>query len=409
MRSGSSSLQVLVIDQGGKFFGALRDVLPYGDTPINLQHELDEFSGLARAARQLPDIVLVARDLWEQTAEDWTAVFHKLFPGARTKVFFLSGSDDVTELLLPETLRPVHVGKGQAGVLGALEWAADHVELMGCTNLLSAHQIWRFRDYQTPRDERQTILNLCKLAALRDRPSANHIQRIAAYSQCIARHLGMPTSATEALSLASMLHDIGHVNVPEAVLFQAQSLNPDELEMMKAHPRAGHHILSAHEGLTFALAAELTLAHHERWDGSGYPSGLAGEDIPFSARIVAVADAFDLITGSRHDRAHATERAIRHLQRQAGTAFDAFLVAEFEKVVPELQAVMERFPFESDLGHTPNANSMPSPVAHSRRGLAALLDEFEDCQALLVVEKHTSFLAIEAENQHQQFIEFKAG
>ena len=409
MRSGSSSLEVLVIDQGGKFVGTLRDVLPYGDTPINLQHELDGFSGLARAARQLPDIVLVARDLWEQTAEDWTAAFHKLFPGAKTKIFFLSGSDEVTELLLPETLRPVHVGKGHAGVLGALEWATDHAERMGCTSLLSVHQIWRFRDYQIPRDERQTILNLCKLAALRDRPSANHTQRIAAYSRCIARHLGMPTGAAEALSLASMLHDIGHVNVPESVLFKARALNAEELEMMQSHPRAGHDILSAHDGLTFALAAELTLAHHERWDGSGYPFGLAGEDIPLSARIVAVADAFDLITSGRHDRAHAIERAIRHLQSQAGSAFDAFLVAEFEKVVPELLAVMERLPFECDLGHTQNANSMPSPAVLSRRGLAALLDEFEDCQAMMALEKHTSFRTFEAENQHQEFLVFNAG
>jgi HD-GYP domain-containing protein (c-di-GMP phosphodiesterase class II) len=395
MRPRSNPLQILVLERGRRFVGLLRAALPFSDTPARLHHEFDGFAGLAVAARALPDIVFVARELWELPPGEWKAAFHNLFPEAKSRIVFFSTGGTVTELVSPKMSRPVHMSNNHAGALDVLDWAAEQVEFKGSPSLLSVHQLWRFRDYRVSQEERQTILNLSKLAALRDRPSANHPQRMTAYVRCIARQLGLPSAATEALAMASALHDIGHLSVPEDVLFKTDALNDEEVDMMRDHPRAGHHILSAHESLIFSLAAELTFAHHERWDGGGYPLGLSGEDIPLSARIVATADAFDLIVSSRHDTSSSVGRALAHLQQQAGLAFDPWLVAEINKIVHELHKIMESLPFESELGHDQLANGMPSLPALMRRGLAADLDEFEDCQALIALGRRASSASFE--------------
>lgn len=170
-----------------------------------------------------------------------------------------------------------------------------------------------------------------------DNDTGVHIWRMAAYAGALACAAGWPVEEARLLEEAAPMHDTGKIGIPDAVLKKPGPLTPEEWAVMKTHPRIGYDILSHSKAPLFKLAAEVSLYHHERWDGSGYPSGLAGERIPESARIVAVADVFDALTSPRpYKEAWAVERAIQQLQDSAGSHLDARLVRIFISILPRI-------------------------------------------------------------------------
>ena len=157
---------------------------------------------------------------------------------------------------------------------------------------------------------------------------SDHADRVGHIARTIAERLGIAGGYPRQLELAARLHDIGQVAVPSTVLTKAGSLTPDERAQVERHCEAGHAMLRGSRSLLLQLAAEIALAHHERWDGSGYPSGLAGSAIPLSARIVAVADVVDALRRDRDDRpAWPLDQVVEHLRAGAGTLFDPDVVA----------------------------------------------------------------------------------
>jgi HD-GYP domain-containing protein (c-di-GMP phosphodiesterase class II) len=162
----------------------------------------------------------------------------------------------------------------------------------------------------------------------RDAYTRGHSQRVGRYAHEIARQLRLPDSDGEQLYLTGLLHDVGKIGVPDHVLLKPGRLSPEEFELIKQHPEIGHRILEPIAELGFALPG--VLHHHERMDGQGYPHGLAGDEIPLMARILAVADAFDAMTSSRTYRAAMSrERAREILEEGAGVQWDAELVSAF--------------------------------------------------------------------------------
>jgi len=172
---------------------------------------------------------------------------------------------------------------------------------------------------------RATLEALCSALDARERETAEHSLRVTRYTLELADRLGVPTTAREHLERGALLHDIGKIGIPDTVLLKAGPLTEEEWRIMRRHPQVGHDILA---GISFlGPAAEIVLCHHERWDGTGYPQGLAGEGIPLGARIFAVADALDAITSDRLYRAAASfETAFAEIARCAGTQFDPRVV-----------------------------------------------------------------------------------
>lgn len=178
--------------------------------------------------------------------------------------------------------------------------------------------------------ERDTIFRLSRAAEYRDPETGSHIVRMAHYSRLIARNLGLSGDDQELLFEAAPMHDIGKVGIPDGILLKPGRLDEEEFKLMKQHSAFGFEILQGSQSRLMQAAAEIALTHHERYDGGGYPRGLAGDEIPLFGRIVAVADVFDALTSERpYKKAWPLEQAMTLLKESAGSHFDADCVAAF--------------------------------------------------------------------------------
>lgn len=191
----------------------------------------------------------------------------------------------------------------------------------------------------------QIVQCLGKAAEYRDNETGMHILRMSHYSQILALAAGYTAEAAEELLHAAPMHDVGKIGIPDAVLLKPGKLDADEWAIMQQHAAIGAEIIGQHETGLLRLAAEIALFHHEKWDGSGYPQGLAGEQIPLSARIVALADVFDALTSVRpYKKAWTVDAAVALIEQENGRHFDPALVALLPQCLPEMLTIRERWP-----------------------------------------------------------------
>ncbi len=175
-----------------------------------------------------------------------------------------------------------------------------------------------------------------------DTDTGSHIWRMADYSAALARASNWSTLEVKALTLAATMHDTGKIGIPDEILKAPRKLTDDEWVIMKTHTTIGHKILNKSSLELFQMAAEISLAHHEKWDGSGYPKGLSGEDIPESARIVAIADVFDALTMKRpYKEAWPIEKALSVIEQGSGNHFEPKLIQLFMSILDEILAIKD--------------------------------------------------------------------
>lgn len=175
---------------------------------------------------------------------------------------------------------------------------------------------------------RETLQMLAQIVEARDTDAGVHLQHIQHYSRALALRLGLDEAQAHEIAYAGMIHDVGKANVPDAILKKPGPLTPEERREIEKHTRWGDALLSENE--EFRAAREVARAHHERWDGTGYPDGLAGEDIPLAARIVAVCDVYDALISERpYKHAWPPADAIAEIRRMAGSHLDATIVEAF--------------------------------------------------------------------------------
>ncbi len=199
------------------------------------------------------------------------------------------------------------------------------------------------------------LITLARLAESRDHATGQHLERMAAYSRRLAEQLSggvyagrIGTGFVEHLYKSSPLHDIGKVGIPDSILLKPGPLTSEEREIMRRHPEIGgetlRSVIEQFRGNTFlTMGMEIAYSHHERWDGQGYPFGLAGDEIPLAARIVAVADAYDAITSRRpYKGAFGHEEAIRRISADRGLHFDPVLVEGFLACHQDFDAIRRR-------------------------------------------------------------------
>jgi hypothetical protein len=225
--------------------------------------------------------------------------------------------------------------------------------LIGLIALAMANELQK-RRAKLVQQNRQSIGMLATLVEARDADVGSHLHRIQHFSRALALRLGSTPREAQEIAYASMIHDVGKANVPDAILQKAGPLSPQEWLTMQDHTRWGDHLLT--DNSDFELARQVARSHHEHWDGSGYPDGLAGEQIPRTARIVAVADVFDALISKRpYKEAWDPETAIRELQRMAGSHLDPKIVAAFVQLWEEgaiariTQEIDQQLPAEAPL------------------------------------------------------------
>ena len=193
------------------------------------------------------------------------------------------------------------------------------------------------RTSELEKSHREAVFMLGEAGHYNDTDTGLHIWRMADYSRALAKALGWDKEHCDLLELAAPMHDTGKIGIPDIVLRNPGKLNAEEWVIMKKHPRIGYKILSKSDAPLFELAAEVALRHHEKWDGSGYPDGLSKQEIPESARIVAIADVFDALSMRRpYKEVWPLEQILHYLRDSAGSHFDPEMVKAFIDILPEI-------------------------------------------------------------------------
>ena len=220
----------------------------------------------------------------------------------------------------------------------------EHETRARCANLLELrrHKIVlsdqaRVLQYQVDKSvaeiherELETLSKLAKAGEFRDRTTGNHLTRMAKYSALIGSNLGLAAETVHVMQFAAPMHDIGKIGIPDSILLKGGPLTPEEDLVMKNHPRIGYDILKGSPSKYLAMGAIIALGHHEKYDGSGYPTGMHGEDIPIVARIVAAADVFDALVSERpYKHAWTVDDGLAYLLSQRSKHFDANVVDAF--------------------------------------------------------------------------------
>ncbi|MDB5764712.1 MAG: cation tolerance protein CutA [Herminiimonas sp.] len=245
----------------------------------------------------------------------------------------------------------------EAGATDYLIRPVDPIECrVRCQNLLNLRQQYVInskharmleeRIEQVKRDlrlrEMDTLFRLAGAADRRDVVTGAHLKRMAKYSALIARGIGLSEDQIEAIELAAPMHDIGKIGIPDAIMQKKEKLNAEEVAIMQTHAQIGYEILKDSPSRFLQAAATIAQNHHEKFDGTGYPSRLKGKNIPLKARIVALADVFDALTSERpYKAAWEWQTAVDYIIEQKGKHFDPELVDVFIKNIDEAHAIRQ--------------------------------------------------------------------
>lgn len=326
---------ILVIDDEESNVLLLRRILEIeGYTSISFT--TDPFAAVGMFERARPDLVLL--DL-QMPGIDGLELMRRLGSTAfeESAVPFIVLTADVTEETKLRALRagardfltkPLGHAELLVRVRNALQVTCLQDRLRERNTLLSDEVALRTRDLEEARLE---ILDRLALAAeYRDDDTQEHAWRIGRICGLLARGLGLPVHEAEVIDRAALLHDIGKIGIPDAVLLKPGRLTDEEYEQVKAHPAIGAAILAGSRSPLLRTAEVIALTHHERWDGSGYPHGLAGKQIPLVGRITAVADVFDALSHRRpYKDAWPLPDAVAEIIAQGGRQFDAEITSVF--------------------------------------------------------------------------------
>ena len=189
-----------------------------------------------------------------------------------------------------------------------------------------------------------TIYRLSRAAEYKDEDTGAHVRRVSHYAAAISRQMGQTDAFTEMLLYAVPMHDVGKIGIPDNILLKPGKLNPDEWQTMQMHTEIGPALLAGSDRELLQMAATIAWTHHERWNGSGYPRGLRGEDIPLVGRITAVADVFDALCSKRpYKEAYSVEKSLDIIRAKIGQHFDPRVVEAFLDVLPEILTIKEKF------------------------------------------------------------------
>jgi len=223
-----------------------------------------------------------------------------------------------------------------------LEIRLLHKEMKEHNRSLEVHVQACNRELQEAQQE--LIHRLVRASEFRDYETGNHIVRMSLYSYELGKAAGLNSREASLLLEASTMHDIGKVGIPDSILLKPRKLDPEEWEIMKTHTTKGAQILSGSSFEMIQMAEKIALTHHEKWDGTGYPQGLSGNNIPIVGRITAICDVFDALISNRpYKKAWPVEQALDEIRRNRGTYFDETLVDKFFNIIPAILEIQNNY------------------------------------------------------------------
>lgn len=337
-------------------------ILTVDDNVLNLQL-IEEYFGetytilkatngkeaLEKTKAFLPDIILLDIHMPVMNGIDFLEKFCPVMQEKHIPVIVLTGYADKEAKLRAFSLgcwdfitKPIDLVELELRVKNALE-------LKSYKDKLEDRVRERTRALQDAYDkikktQLEIVRRLGKAAEFRDDETGDHIIRTSKYVYVIAKALGLLEKECELLYHAAHMHDIGKIAIPDAILFKPGRLTQEEFEIIKLHPIIGAEMLSGTDLPLLEKAKEIALTHHEKWDGSGYPRGLKGEEIPLSGRIMAIADVFDALTNKRvYKPQNKVEEVLTFIKNQKNKHFDPEIVDAFLKVKDEILQIREMY------------------------------------------------------------------
>lgn len=237
-------------------------------------------------------------------------------------------------------IKPFHKNEFLINVVNALERRRLTLESKRHQEILEQEVRERTADIRNREEE--IALHLISAAGHRDEETGEHIKRLGLYSVAMAEALGWDQERIDYIRVAAPMHDVGKIGIPDKILLKPGKLTTDEFEIIKGHPKIGGDILGGTSIPLLQMATEIALYHHEKWDGSGYPHGLSGGDIPETARIVAVADVYDALSHDRvYRKAYSEPEVLSIIEGKKGSHFDPAIFKCFTVTLPEMKQILQ--------------------------------------------------------------------
>jgi two-component system response regulator RpfG len=350
--------RILIVDDQLTSRQILKQLVSNIEPGVEVLDFANPIEALTWTARNPTDLILVDYKMPEMNGIEFIRKFRSNPASSHVPVIMVTSIED----------RNVRYDALGAGATDFLMKPVDHHECRArCKNMLIQHQQYKIisdrsrwlerRVAEATSEirlrERETLLRLARAGEYRDEETGNHIIRMAKYSRIIAEQLGMPDEDAEVIEMAAPMHDIGKIGIRDEILLKPGKLTADEFEIMKRHTLIGYEILKDSPSKFLQMGGIIALGHHEKYDGTGYPHGLKGNDIPIEARIVAVADVFDALVSERpYKNAWSTEAALEYMESNSGKHFDpnvfnAFKaqidsVARIQGMLPDVPAILSK-------------------------------------------------------------------
>ncbi len=318
---------ILLVDDEASNLHLLRQVL---QEQYRLLYAKDGTRALDLVAREKPDLILLDVMMPDMTGHEVCRRLKADPASAAIPVIFVTALSDTADEL-------------EGFAAGAVDYITKPVSPPVVKARVRTH-LSLVRMDELMKSRLEIVQRLGMAAEFKDNETGLHVIRMSLYSRLLGLAAGMSEAQADTLLHAAPMHDIGKIGIPDRILQKPGRLDAGEWEVIQTHPRIGADIIGEHEQGLLAMAQRIALTHHEKWDGSGYPNGLAGTDIPIEGRIVAIADVFEALTTVRpYKPAWPIDAVITRLQSQRGKHFDPELVDLFLSRMPEVLAIREQW------------------------------------------------------------------
>jgi two-component system response regulator RpfG len=323
---------VLIVDDQSTSRAILAQVVRSINPKITVAEKSNPEEALVWAAEHIADLVFVDYLMPEMNGIEFVRLLKMLPQYEYVPVMMITIKKDtetryaaldagVTDFIN----KPVDMHECTARSKNLLTMHVQHITLQNRSVLLESLVDEATADIKAR--EKETLMRLARAGEHKDYDTAMHLQRMSLYSRALADAIGLSEEEAEIIELSAPLHDIGKIGTPDSILLKKGSLDAEELQIMRKHPHVGFKILEDSPSKYLQKGGEIALSHHEHFDGSGYPSGLIGAEIPLAARIVAIADVFDALTSIRpYNEAWSFDKAFNYICDESGKHFDPELV-----------------------------------------------------------------------------------
>ncbi|CCQ74907.1 HD domain-containing phosphohydrolase [Magnetospira sp. QH-2] len=350
-----TTARILIVDDNPVNVALLEEILE-DEGYSNIQTSTDSPVGLNMFEQERHDLVLLDIRMPDLDGHEFMASMRELLGGDYLPVIVLTAQIDV------ETKHRAL----EAGARDFLTKPFDRVEVLHrIRNMLEVRLLYKERQRQNEHLEDmvrqrtreleatrlEIIRRLGRAGEYRDNETGMHVIRMSKSCQVLALAAGLGEETAEMILQASPMHDVGKIGIPDNILLKPGKLEGEEWEIMKTHAEIGGSILGEHDSPIMSLASSIALCHHEKWDGTGYPNGLKGEEIPIEGRIAAVADVFDALTSERpYKKGWSVADALNFINEQSGKQFDPKLVVLFNENLDAILEIREQYadPGQSD-------------------------------------------------------------